>query len=192
MASKRAKASDERNDGSQVRPRVPEAMRPAYDAVVVLIDAFCEEHLNREYAKAGHEMAAVLARKRPSPLSKGKPASWACAIIRSIGFANFLDDPNQKPHMRLMDISKAFGVSDSNAAAKSSMIRDQLKIHRFDPDWTLESNLDKNLLIWLLTVNGIPMDIRDAPREAQVVAYEQGLIPYIPADRARSSGSEDG
>ena len=37
---------------------------------------------------------------------------------------------------------------------------------------------------------GPPMDIRKAPREAQVVAYEQGLIPYIPADRAKPTGSE--
>jgi hypothetical protein len=29
------------------------------------------------------------------------------------------------------------------------------------------------------------VDIRSMPREAQVVAYEQGLIPWIPADRSR-------
>lgn len=38
-------------------------------------------------------------------------------------------------------------------------------------------------IVWLLKVNGFMMDIRDAPREAQQVAFEQGLIPYIPADR---------
>ncbi len=36
--------------------------------------------------------------------------------------------------------------------------------------------------IWMLDMNGLPMDIRRAPREAQVVAFEKGLIPYIPAD----------
>ena len=147
------------------------------------------EHLNDEYAELSRKMAAKLARKRPSPLTKGKPASWACGIVRTVGFANFLDDPSQKPHMRLMDVSSAFGVSDSNAAAKSSVIRDVLKVHRFDPDWTVKSNLEKNPMIWLLSVNGIPMDIRQAPREAQVVAYEMGLIPYIPADRHNPPGS---
>jgi hypothetical protein len=38
-------------------------------------------------------------------------------------------------------------------------------------------------LVWILKVNGLLIDIRTCPREAQVVAYEQGLIPYIPADR---------
>jgi hypothetical protein len=27
------------------------------------------------------------------------------------------------------------------------------------------------------------MDIRDAPVEAQRIAYEKGLIPYVPAER---------
>ena len=39
-------------------------------------------------------------------------------------------------------------------------------------------------MIWMLEVNGLIMDIRRCPREAQVVAFEKGLIPYIPADRA--------
>ncbi len=45
--------------------------------------------------------------------------------------------------------------------------------------------MDENPLVWILKVNGLLMDIRDAPREAQQVAYEQGLIPYIPADREK-------
>jgi hypothetical protein len=28
------------------------------------------------------------------------------------------------------------------------------------------------------------MDMRDAPRELQEAAFDKGLIPYIPADRA--------
>jgi hypothetical protein len=190
MAAKKAKVPEERTGGSPGGPKVPEAVRPAYDAIVALIDAFCKEHLNDEYAELGREMAATLARKRPSPLTKGKPASWASGIVRTVGFVNFLDDPGQQPHMRLMDVSSAFGVSDSTAAAKAGVIRDLLKVHRFDPDWTVRSNLDRNPMIWILSVNGLLMDIRDAPREVQVVAYEQGLIPYIPADRDESSKRE--
>jgi hypothetical protein len=29
-------------------------------------------------------------------------------------------------------------------------------------------------LVWILSVNGMMVDIRDMPREAQVVAFEQG------------------
>jgi hypothetical protein len=34
------------------------------------------------------------------------------------------------------------------------------------------------------------MDIRRCPREAQEAAFEKGLIPYIPADRADGSAEE--
>jgi hypothetical protein len=32
------------------------------------------------------------------------------------------------------------------------------------------------------------VDVRSMPREAQVVAYEEGLIPWIPADREGGRG----
>jgi hypothetical protein len=43
---------------------VPEAMKLRYDEIVAAIDAFCEEHLNAEYAQVCRQMAATLARKR--------------------------------------------------------------------------------------------------------------------------------
>jgi len=33
--------------------------------------------------------------------------------------------------------------------------------------------------------SGFIIDIRDAPREIQELAYQKGLIPYIPADRKK-------
>ena len=37
-------------------------------------------------------------------------------------------------------------------------------------------------MVWLLNVNGFMMDVRHAPREVQEIAFNKGLIPYIPAD----------
>ena len=51
------------------------------------------------------------------------------------------------------------------------------------PDYCLASLLDDNPMVWMLSVNGLIVDIRDMPREVQVQAYQQGLIPYIPADQ---------
>ena len=41
---------------------------------------------------------------------------------------------------------------------------------------------DKNPLVWMAEVNGLLVDLRDMPREVQEIAFEDGLIPYIPAD----------
>ena len=58
-----------------------------------------------------------------------------------------------------------------------------LKVYPLDPSWTLPSRLDDNPLVWMLQVNGFMMDVRHAPREVQEIAFNKGLIPYIPADR---------
>jgi len=58
------------------------------------------------------------------------------------------------------------------------------KIRNFDPRWTLPSKMDENPMVWMLEVNGFLMDIRNAPRELQEVAFAKGLIPYVPEDRA--------
>jgi len=169
---------------------IPVAARPAHDRIVELTDAFCEEHLDDEYASLVRKMAGVLARKRPSPLIRGKPESWASGIVRVVGWVNFLGEPSQPHHMKMTDIDEGFGVSEATGSAKSMAIRNLLKIRGFAPEWTLPSRIDDNPLVWTLEVNGLIMDIRMCPREAQVVAFKKGLIPYIPADRADESAEE--
>ncbi len=48
--------------------------------------------------------------------------------------------------------------------------------------WVLQ-NLDDNPMAWIIQYNGFMVDARSLPRNVQVVAYEKGIIPYIPADR---------
>ena len=48
---------------------------------------------------------------------------------------------------------------------------------------------DDNQRIWMKEVNGVIVDLRSAPYEIQKAAYEQGLIPYIPADREHAEPS---
>ena len=160
-----------------------EAARLAHDEIVGLTDAFCRDFLDDEYGVLCRKLAGVLARKRPSPLTRGKPESWASGIVRVVGWANFLGDPSQPHHMKMADIDERIGVSEATGSAKAMAIRKLLKIRPFDHEWTLPSRMDDNPLIWMLEVNGLITDIRLCPREAQVVAFEKGLIPYIPADR---------
>jgi hypothetical protein len=37
--------------------------------------------------------------------------------------------------------------------------------------------------------DGVLVDLRNAPRDVQMQAYEQELIPYVPADQSQSDGS---
>jgi hypothetical protein len=155
----------------------------ALGIIIGLIDQFCREHLNEEYAVLCRKMAEKLARKRPSPLLHGSPNAWASGIVRAVGGANFLHDKTQTPSMRSTDIDHYLGTSPSSGAAKLAAIRKMLKVHQLDPNWTLPSRLDDNPMVWMLQVNGFMMDVRRAPREVQEIAFNKGLIPYIPADR---------
>jgi hypothetical protein len=122
-----------------------------------------------------------------SPVVRGKRASWASGIVDSVGWINFLGDPSQQPHVRSEEIAKWFGVSTATMLSKAKTIREGLDLVPLDPAFTLPSRLDSNQLIWMLQLeNGLIIDIRHAPRGAQVTAYEHGLIPYIPADRVQA------
>lgn len=142
--------------------------------------------MNEEWQQLCRQLTAALARKRPSPLLSGKAPTWAGGVVHALGMVNFLFDPAQKPHVKSSQISEYFELSQNTISAKSKQIPDLLKMHQFDPDWTLPSKVDDNPLIWTLSVNGMIIDIGYAPRPIHEQAFRQDLIPYIPADQEDS------
>jgi hypothetical protein len=162
---------------------VPKQMQAAFDRINALIGPFCRNYLNDEYCELAQRMAAMLGRKRSSPLISGEARTWACAILYALGKINFLSDPSTQPYMTMADLCKAFGVGQSTASAKANIILRSLQTHQLDPKWSLSSLLDMNPLVWMVEINGILIDLRDMPREVQETAYSKGVIPYIPADR---------
>ena len=162
---------------------IPQAMRATYDTIVALTDKVCRDHLDDEYRELARLMAAALCRKRTSPLSSGQPRTWACSIVYVLGQINFLSDRSMKPYMTMADVCTAFGVGHSTASAKARIIFDTLKTHQLDPKWSLQRLLDQNPLVWMAEVNGILVDLRQMPREVQEIAFQKGMIPYIPGDR---------
>jgi len=160
--------------------QVPKDMQVRFDDITRLTDDFSQAYLTDEYASLCRELTAMLCRKRPSPLSQGKVATWACGIVHAVGTVNFLFDTSQTPHVPASQIASYFGLSSSTMQAKSKQIRDVLDMYQMDPNWTLPSMIDQNPLIWMLEVNGLIMDVRHAPRDIQEEAFRKGLIPYIP------------
>lgn len=160
--------------------KIAEDVQPALEIIAGLVDVFCREHLNEDYAVLCRRLTERLARKRPSPLVSGKPNTWACGIVRTIGWVNFLDDKSQKPHMKLTAIDKAFGVGESTGQGKSMLIRKILKTRPMAPSSSLRSRMDENPMAWMIQVNGFVVDARILKREVQEKALRKGLIPYIP------------
>ena len=102
--------------------KVPRAMAPRFAAITALTDAFCDKHLNDEYRALIHRVVGSLARKRPSPLLKGREEVWAAAAVHAVGRMNFLDDPSQNSHCKPNAIYAFFGIAVGSVLRSSSGI----------------------------------------------------------------------
>lgn len=160
---------------------MPKKLQTRFEEITSLTDAVCRQHLNDEYAEVSRKMAAALARKRPSPLESGRANTWACGIVYTIGFVNFLFDKSLPPYMSAEDLCNAFGVAKSTGYNASKKIRDLFDLMQFDPRWTLPSLMDQNPMAWMISVNGLMIDARCAPRYIQagiLVDVKKGRETY--------------
>jgi len=158
---------------------VPKDFHEVFTEIVKVTDVVCEKHLNDDYQQLCRELAVAVCQKG-SPVTKGRPGSWASGIVHAIGWVNFLQDPARLPHMTSAQLAKSFGVSQGTMTAKSKIIRDALNLMPLDPDWCLSEMLADNPLVWMVEVNGLVMDMRNVSRELQEIAFMKGLIPFIP------------
>jgi hypothetical protein len=156
----------------------------AMGQIIELTNAFCQNHLNEEYRELCEDLTWAIY-EEGLPLEKGRPSGWASGIVHAIGFVNFLHDTSQSPHMTSAQLAEGFGVSQQTMLTKSKIIRDKLDLIQFDPEWCLPALLEDNPLVWMLEVDGLIVDARDAPLAFQQEVYRQGLIPYVPGDNSQ-------
>jgi hypothetical protein len=159
--------------------QVPAKLHRRFREIVAVTDAFCQAHLNGEFRDICRALAVTICREG-APVTSGKAASWAAGIVASVGFVNFLGDPSQPFHMTTDEMAQRIGVSPATLHAKAKVIRDSLDIRRMDPRFSTKAMTDRNPLAWLVEIDGLPFDIRQAPRAVQEAALRKGLIPYLP------------
>jgi hypothetical protein len=161
--------------------KIPTAMRPAAEAIIVLTDEVCADLLDEEYASLARRVVAKLARKRPSPIQSGRAPTWAGAVVYALGQVNFLFDSSTKPYATADDLSAAFGVAKSTLGAKAKQVRDLTKMDYGTPQFLREDVVDASPMVWFIQVDGLIMDARELPPQIQAQAFDLGVIPYIPA-----------
>lgn len=166
--------------------KVPKARQGLYREVTAVSDRFCLEHLNEEYAELARRAIAALCRKRSCPLLSGRPESWACAVVYALGQVNFLSDTASEPCMSMGDLCARFGVSASTGGSKAKTVRDLLGMRQWDHRWILPSRWEATGPVWLVEVDGLAVDARWLPRQLQQIAFEKGLIPYVPQGDGQS------
>ncbi len=161
--------------------KIPVATRPVAEEIIEITDRVCAKLLDAECAGLARQMVAKLARKRPSPLLSGRRATWAAAVVYALGQVNFLFDSSREPHLTADELSAAFGVAKSTMSSKAKQVRDLLKMSYFTPEFMRADVIAENPMVWFIEVDGLAMDSRSLPIDYQIVAFQRGYIPYVPA-----------
>lgn len=161
---------------------IPRAMQEKYDEIAPLIAEFCEDHLNDDYKSLCLHLLEKLCRKRPSPLLKGRESTWAAGIVYAIAANNFIFDKENPCCMTAQEIADEFNLSAATTGNKASELRRMFDISYLNTEWVLKEHLQHNPAVWLLKVDGFIVDIRDMPLHIQQLAFEKGLIPFVPGE----------
>lgn len=165
---------------------IPVELKPQVEQILELLETVCAKPLGADFVAPCRDLAMDLSHLRQSPLRTGRAKSWACAIAYTVGDLNFLFDPSRRPKWRGADVCALFGVSQSATSPKSTQIRRALGLGPMDPRYWVPRLTPDNPFVWMLSVNGVLMDIRDAPLEAQQEAYRKRLIPFVPKESAQA------
>jgi hypothetical protein len=163
---------------------IPEEHHAKIREVTARTDTFCAANLNEEYRDICRELVLVCT-GAGVPMDSGKAAGWAAGIVATAAYVNFLGDPTQPHHMTNEVIAKKIGSSPATLQNKLKIIRETLRIQRMDPQFSTQAVNEKNPHLWLVSLDGMPVDVRLAPREFQEAAFRAGQIPYIPGERPK-------
>jgi Domain of unknown function (DUF6398) len=159
-------------------------MRARAQEISAICDAACRDHLDEEYARLAGKLIARVARKRPSPLTRGDVRIWAAGALYALGRVNFLFDPDETPHMTGEELAGALGVVKTTMANKAGLIERILGLSAFEPELTTIAVLERHPLAWLVQLDGFLVDARSLPPDLQAEARRRGLIPDLEALRA--------
>ena len=165
--------------------RVPVALRDEVGQIVALTDGFCAEHLDVEYGELCRRLVGMLARKRPSPLTRGDLRIWAAGVIYAVGANNFLFDRSQELHLSGQDLATLTGVAPSTMANKAGAIRRAVKLDALEPTLCRQALLECHPYAWYVELDGIIVDVRGLLPELQDEARRRGLVPCLPSAAAR-------
>lgn len=172
------------NDADLADLRIPRDLRQRVGEILAITDDASHAHLNDEYAHCCRVLVGRLARKRPSPLTRGDVRIWAAGAIYATGQVNFLFDRSQNPHLDADQLAERLGVVKTTMANKAALINKTLDIGIFEPDLTTTAMLEQHPLAWIVEVDGLLVDARMLPSALQDEARRRGLIPDLDARRA--------
>lgn len=142
-------------------------LKERQETILELVRDFCAQKLDEDYFYLAEKMVLKLGRKRSQPLAAGKPEVWAAGIIHALGTINFLFDKSTEPYTTVGDINEFFGTKSSTTGNKSKDIRDMLKLHYWDPEFSTQRMGESSPFNNLVMVDGLIVPINMLPEPYQ-------------------------
>lgn len=140
--------------------------------IIKLVSEFCREKINEEYEQLCIALVKKLGRKRNVPFMTGNLDIWAASVIYTIGALNFLFDKSFEPYIPSNDIHEYFGTKSSTINAKSKLIRDLLKLNRFNNEFSTNRMIDFNPFNQFVMVDDMIIPLDSLPEEYQEMVKE--------------------
>lgn len=142
------------------------------EKIIELVSRFCKEKLNDEYEQLCIDLTKKLGRKRNVPFMSGNLEIWASSIVYTVGTLNFLFDKSFEPYIPSSDIHEYFGTKSSTVSAKSKLIRDLLKLNRFNNEFSTSRMVESNPFNQFVMVNDMIVSLDSIPEEYQKMVKE--------------------
>lgn len=137
------------------------------EKIIELVSQFCRKKINEEYEQLCIELTKKLGRKRNVPFMTGNLEIWAASIVYTIGMLNFLFDKSFEPYIPATAIHDYFGTKSSTVGAKSKLIRDLLKLDRFNNEFATSHMVESNPFNQFVMVDDLIYPISSLPEEFQ-------------------------
>ncbi|MEM6261390.1 MAG: DUF6398 domain-containing protein [Bacteroidota bacterium] len=155
-----------------------EKLKQRVAEITELATSFCAQKLDDEYLELTEKVIGKLARKRPSPLLRGKTEIWAAGVVHALGQTNFLYDKETEPHVSYSELNEFFGTKKSSVGNKAADIRSMLRIKQLTSAEYMTSKMKSwNPLMNIAFVDGMMVPIASLPEQYQKIArkiVEQG------------------
>ena len=158
---------------------IPAHIKNNFLNIAEMVDLFCNKNLNDEY----YNLALKLTKENPSNLIDCDIKTLAAAIINTIAKTH----ESEMLQVSSKNLASWFQTTQTDIDKKTNSICKILNLQFIDQDQSTKSKVSNDYdiddrMMWSIAINGFTIDIRNAPLDLQVDAYEHGLIPYIPTN----------
>lgn len=134
--------------------------------------AFCQDHLDRDYAELCEKCIRKMGRKRAVPFERGHLNIWAAAVVYALATINYAFDSSFDPTITRDQIHDFFNTKQSTVSNKSKTIRDMFKMKPFGSEFATNHMTESNPMNEMVTVDGFIVPISSLPEEYQQMVHE--------------------